>query len=307
MRLGKRIFLFIFINFLVTLTLSIFLSLLGVKPYLNAYGLDIPSLMIFCLIWGMGGAFISLALSRKIAKWMMHIQIIDPHRANGVHLKLVQMVEQISRASGLPTIPEVGIFDSIEMNAFATGPSQRRSLVAVSTGLLNRMNESEIEAVLSHEITHISNGDMVTMTLIQGIVNAFVMFLARVLAYAFSTIGRGNDRRNSFLSFYILTFLFECLFMILGSMVVAFFSRQREFRADLGGAKLSSQEKMIAALTRLKSNGVNDQQRRNKEARAALNAMMISRPNKFGLLRLFSTHPSLDERIERLKKIDQPI
>ena len=301
MRFAKRIILFIAINFLVVMTLSIVLTVLGVKPYLTSYGLNIPSLMTFCLIWGMGGALISLALSRKIAKWLMRIQIIDPAQATGVHLQLVQMVERLSRNSGLAVVPEVGVFNSPDMNAFATGPSQRRSLVAVSTGLIERMDESEVEAVLGHEITHISNGDMVTMTLIQGIVNAFVMFLARILAYALSSLGRGGNRRGSFMSFYLMTFAFEILFMILGSMVVAFFSRRREFRADQGGAMLSSKEKMIAALERLKTAKSSPEVAKKKDSRAALNAMMISRPGKLGLLRLFSTHPPLDERIARLR------
>jgi len=291
MRFAKRIILFIVINFLVVMTLSIVLTVLGVKPYLTSYGLNIPSLMIFCLIWGMGGALISLALSKKIAKWLMRIQIIDPAQATGAQTQLIQMVERLSRDSGLAAVPEVGIFNSPDMNAFATGPSQKRALVAVSTGLLERMDESEVEAVLGHEITHISNGDMVTMTLIQGIVNAFVMFLARILAYAFSTLGRGNNRRGSFMSFYLMTFVFEILFMILGSMIVAFFSRRREFRADQGGAMLSSKEKMIAALERLKTAKASPEFAAAKDSRAALSAMMISRPGKLGLLRLFSTHP----------------
>lgn len=303
MRLAKRIFLFLLINFLVVMTLSIVLSVLGVKPYLTSYGLDIRSLMIFCLIWGMGGALISLALSRKMAKWLMRVQIIDPARATGAQLALTTTVARLARNAGLSAIPEVGIFNSLEPNAFATGPSQKRALVAVSTGLLERMSDSEIEAVLGHEITHISNGDMVTMTLIQGIVNAFVMFLARILAYALSALGRGDNRRGSFMSFYLLTFVFEFLFMILGSMVVAFFSRRREFRADLGGAMLSSKDKMIGALERLKSFSKVSEKAPQQNSQAAINAMMISRPNKLGLLRLFSTHPPLDERINHLRNL----
>jgi len=303
MQFAKRIILFLAINFLVVITLSIVLSILGVKPYLTSYGLDLKSLMFFCLIWGIGGALISLALSRKIAKWLMKIQIIDPMSATGDGAKLVQMVERLSRDSGLAAAPEVGIFNSPDMNAFATGPTQRRTLVAVSSGLLQRMDDGEVEAVLGHEITHISNGDMVTMTLIQGIVNAFVMFLARVLAYAFSMAGRGNNRRSSFMSFYLMTFVFECLFMILGSIVVSFFSRHREFRADQGGAMLSSKEKMIAALERLKMGKSSLETSLKKDSKAALNAMMISRPCRLGFLRLFSTHPPLDERIARLKAL----
>ncbi|WP_420422233.1 protease HtpX [Simkania sp.] len=301
MKFAKRIFLFLIINFLVVMTISTVLSVLGVKPYLNAYGLDIRSLLIFCVIWGMGGALISLALSRKMAKWLMRVQIIDPTRATGAHLALTSTVERLSRSAGLSAIPEVGIFNSPQPNAFATGPSQKRALVAVSTGLLEKMSDSEVEAVLGHEITHISNGDMVTMTLIQGIVNVFVMFLARILAYALSMLGRGDNRRGSFMSFYLLTFVFEILFMILGSMVVAFFSRKREFRADLGGAALSSKDKMIGALERLKSFSKEARRVPEQNSQAAINAMMISRPSKLGLLRLFATHPPLDERIQHLR------
>ncbi|CCB89677.1 protease HtpX [Simkania negevensis] len=302
MRFVKRIFLFLIINFLVVMTISTVLSVLGVKPYLNSYGLDIRSLMIFCVIWGMGGALISLALSRKMAKWLMRVQVIDPTRATGADLALTTTVERLARNAGLSASPEVGIFHSSEPNAFATGPSQKRALVAVSTGLLDKMSDSEIEAVLGHEITHISNGDMVTMTLIQGIVNAFVMFLARILAYALSALGRGDNRRGSFMSFYLLTFVFEILFMILGSMVVAFFSRRREFRADLGGAMLSSKDKMIGALERLKSFSKEGRRNPEQNSQAAINAMMISRPSKLGLLRLFATHPPLDERIKHLRE-----
>jgi len=304
MRFAKRIFLFLAINFLVIITLSTVLSLLGVRPYLTSHGLNLQALMIFCLLWGIGGALISLALSRKIAKWLMKIRIIDKAHPIGNDAKLVRMIERLSRDSGLAGVPEVGIFNSPDMNAFATGPCAKRSLVAVSSGLLEKMSEGELEAVLAHEISHISNGDMVTMTLIQGIVNAFVIFLARILAYAIAMTGRGNNRRGgSFISFYLLTFAFEFLFMIVGSMVVAFFSRRREFRADRGGALLSGKENMIAALERLKMAKSNLESSTQKDPRTALNAMMISRPNRLGLLRLFSTHPPLDERIAELKTL----
>lgn len=298
MRFVKRIFLFLVINFLVVLALSVVLSVLGVRPYLSENGLNVNALLIFCLIWGMGGALISLVLSRKMAKWMMRIELIDPRHATGAKLKLLEMVERMSRDSGLAAIPEVGIFESPEVNAFATGPTQKRALVAVSTGLLQKMEEGELEAVLGHEITHIANGDMVTMTLIQGIVNAFVMFLARILAYALTLASQERGRRKGgYMSFYLMTFVFEFLFMILGSMVIAGFSRWREFRADRGGAMLSSREKMIAALTRLKTVAPFPE----TNGRTAMNALMISRPSKMGFLRLFATHPPLEDRIMRLK------
>ena len=292
----KRIFLFLAVNFIVILTISAICSLFNIKPYLNAYGLDYQALLVFCLIWGMGGALISLALSRKMAQWLMRVKVIDPVNARGLELKLVATVERLARNSGLACIPAVGIFSSSTLNAFATGPSKKRALVAVSSGLLKEMDEKELEAVLGHEISHIASGDMVTMTLIQGVVNAFVMFLARALAFALSSLGgRGNSRNNrSFGHFYVLTFVFELLFMVVGSMVVAFFSRLREYRADRGSASLVGKEKMIAALQKLE---------KGKEASLSksMNAFMISMPSRRGLLHLFATHPPSQARIARLK------
>jgi len=291
----KRIFLFLAINCLVVLTISVVLSLLNVKPYLTAHGLDLRALLIFCLIWGMVGALISLLLSRKIAKWLMHVQLID---GRGSHAKLYQMVEKLARDAGLSTTPEVGIFSSPEMNAFATGASKRRSLVAVSTALLAQMNEHELHAVLGHEISHIANGDMVTMTLIQGVVNAFVMFLARVAAFAISSMGRGGrNSRSSYSSYYLTTFLFEILFMIMGSVVIASFSRRREFRADRGAAILSRREHMIAALEKLRA------AKMQRSKRSSMSAMMIMMPNRMGFSRLFATHPSIEARIKKLKEL----
>ena len=289
----RRIALFLLINFLIVITISIVLSLLGVQPYLTPYGLDIKALLIFCLIWGICGALISLALSRKIAKWLMRIQLVDQ---KGPYASLYQAVEKLSKKAKLPSVPEVGIFESSQMNAFATGPTKKRSLVAVSTGLMQKMNSEELEAVLAHEITHIANGDMVTMTLIQGVVNAFVMFLARLLAYAISFAGRSNERRSSYGTFYILTILFEIVFMILGTMVVGYFSRQREFRADRGGALLTQPGSMIGALELLKRTQA-------LPKKSSISALMISMPSKKGLFRLFATHPPLEERIKRLEKM----
>jgi heat shock protein HtpX len=197
-------------------------------------------------------------------------------------------------------MPEVGIYESPELNAFATGPTKSRALVAVSTGLLNRMNSAEIEGVLGHEVTHIANGDMVTMTLLQGVVNAFVMFLARVLAFAAATALRGDrdDRRGSDFSypiFYITQFVLEIVFMIIGSMIVAWFSRYREYRADAGGARLAGRESMIQALEALRrAYDLND-----PSAQPAIQAMKISGGKSF--LQLFSSHPPLEERIARLR------
>ncbi|MBM3201079.1 MAG: protease HtpX [Chlamydiae bacterium] len=289
----KRIFLFIAMNALVITTISIVLSVLNVRPYLNAYGVDYVSLLIFCGVWGITGAFISLLLSKQMAKWMMHIEIVSSHD------KLYKMVEELSRKAGLSHVPEVGIFTSQDMNAFATGPTQKHSLVAVSTALLHKMPEDELRAVLGHEVAHIANGDMVTMTLLQGVVNAFVMFLARVLAFAFSGLGKDRDSRSgSYLSFSIFTMLFEVVFMILGAIVIASFSRYREFKADKGSADLIGKRAMIAALERL-----GKQRESIQEVKAeSLRAMMISQPGKRGLLSLFATHPPIEERIAHLER-----
>lgn len=294
----KRIGLFLAVNALVVLTISIILNVLGVKPYITAYGLDYESLIIFCLIWGMGGAFISLGLSRMMAKWTMGVKLVDPNSADPQMRELVQMVHELSRAAHLPAMPEVGVYDSPEINAFATGPSKSRSLVAVSTGLLNRMRPAEIKGVIGHEVAHIANGDMVTMTLVQGVVNAFVMFLARVIAFAL-TMNRGEsseERQGTPASFYIVQFVLEMVFMVMGSVVVAWFSRYREFRADTGGARLAGRENMIQALEGLKRTFENV----DPSAQPAFASLKISsRPGRF--TKLFSTHPPLEERINKLR------
>jgi heat shock protein HtpX len=299
MAIAKRVFLFLALNFLVILMITIVLNIFNIRPYLTAYGLNTGSLLIFCAIWGMGGALISLALSRVMAKWLMGVQVIDPETRDPELHKLVETVHALCRRAGVP-IPEVGIYRSNEPNAFATGPTQSRSLVAVSTGLLNRMNEQELKGVLAHEVTHIANGDMVTMTLLQGVINAFVMFLARVLAYVVSGFGRNREsgQGGSDMSFMLLTYLFEIVFMLLGSLVVAAYSRFREFRADAGGARLAGKDAMISALQQLRVL----QEIRNPKENPAMAAFKISHPAKKGLLSLFASHPPLEERIERLQK-----
>ncbi len=294
----KRVFLFLLINFFVILTISSILSIFNIQPYLTANGLDLKSLIIFCSIWGMGGAFISLQLSRKIAKWMLGVKLINMDKPNTQERFLIRAIEHLSKQAGLLNTPQIGIFNSNTMNAFATGPSKKRSLVAVSTGLLNHMDPSEIEAVLAHEITHISNGDMVTMTLIQGVVNVFVMFFARIFSYALTMTMRGHNQRSSFISYYLMTFLFEIIFMVLGSIIVSWFSRWREFRADHGAAMLTSKEKMIQALKTLETFS-QDQVPLNK--RNPVHTMMISNVRAKGASRLFSSHPPLALRIRRLQ------
>ncbi len=297
--MAKRIFLFIALNAVVLITISLILNLLNVKPYLTQHGLDYNSLMIFCFVWGMGGAFISLGLSRIMAKWMMGVQVIDPDRCSGRERELVNMVHSLAKNAGLGTMPQVGIYNSNEVNAFATGPSRSRSLVAVSSGLLNRMNSAEVDAVLAHEVSHVANGDMVTMTLLQGVVNAFVMFFARVLAFAVTRMGRQRDDNSveSPFLYTMLVFVFEIVFMILGSIVIATYSRFREYRADAGGARLVGRDNMIRALQALKNTVEVKDPRKDQPA---FQAFKISNPS--GILRLFASHPPLDERIARLAK-----
>jgi heat shock protein HtpX len=299
----KRVFLFILTNILVVATISILLSVFGVTHYIEragrGYGLNLQSLLIYCLIWGFVGAFISLALSKVMAKWMMGLEVIDPRRASGIEAQLVMTVHRLARQAGLTTMPDVAIYESQEVNAFATGPSRSSSLVAVSTGLLHSMSWEEVEGVLGHEVAHIANGDMVTMTLLQGVVNAFVMFLSRVLAFAVSTaLSRSDDEENAFprMLNMILTMVFDIVFTLLGSMVVAAFSRYREYRADAGGARLAGKHKMIAALDRLRRT----HELVDNSTAPAMASMKIS--NKGGFLALFSTHPPLEDRIRRLQQ-----
>jgi heat shock protein HtpX len=299
----KRIVLFLAVNALVVLTISLVLNILGVGPYMSANGIDFSQLAAFCLVWGMGGAFISLAMSRMMAKWMMGVKVIDPQTRDPELSQLVQTVHALSRSAGLPAMPEVGIYDSPEVNAFATGPTKSRALVAVSTGLLRRMSRGDVEGVLGHEVAHIANGDMVTMTLIQGVINAFVMFLARVVAFFIAQALRSNrDDREGTMSLglqYSIQFVLEIVFMIVGSMIVAWFSRWREFRADAGGARLAGREKMIGALQALQRT-IELSDIDHHQGATAIQTLKIS-SRRGGFLRLFSTHPPLDERIARLQ------
>ncbi len=294
----KRIFLFIAVNILVVLTISITLNLLGVRPYLDANGIDYMSLLIFCGCFGFIGAFVSLGLSRIMAKMMMGVKVIDPSRpGSAAERDLLSVVHRLAQKAGLPALPEVGIYESPEVNAFATGPTKSRSLVAVSTGLLHRMDSTAVEGVLAHEITHVANGDMVTMTLLQGIVNTFVMFFARVAAWGVTqAMSSKDDRGPSPMIQYFMVFAFEIVLSLLGSVLVAAYSRRREFRADQGGAWLAGREKMVHALESLKATiGVVDSRT------AAVESMKISGKTG-GLMALLASHPDLDVRIARLRQ-----
>jgi heat shock protein HtpX len=294
----KRIFLFLLTNILVIAMISFVTSALGLGPYLTQYGINYQSLAVFCAIWGMGGAFISLLLSKQMAKWSMGVQVIPERTQGGAEGELLRVVARLAQAAGLPKTPEVGVYNSPEVNAFATGPSKGNALVAVSSGLLRNMERGELEGVLGHEIAHVANGDMVTMTLIQGVVNAFTMFFARIVGFAVANAMRGenDDRRPNYFVQQMLVWVFDILFGLLGSIVVLWFSRQREFRADRGGAQYAGREKMIGALRRLQS--THDMVANDNQAVAALK--IAGKPK--GFVALFMSHPPLEQRIERLQR-----
>ena len=291
--MGKRIFLFIVTNLAIVLTLSIVVSLLGLNQGITADGLNIGALAMFCLVWGMAGSFISLQMSRWIAKRATGVKLVDGRTGRPELDSLYATVERLTRQANLP-MPEVGVYESPEVNAFATGPSKSRSLVAVSSGLLRSMRQEEVEGVLAHEVAHIANGDMVTMTLLQGVINAFVMFAARVIAHFMTRTG--DDRGGSGGGMYFLTVMvLQIVFGILGSLITSWFSRQREFRADHGGATLAGRDRMLAALRRLAAN------RELVDTRhEGLATMKINGAGRWMVF--FSTHPPIEVRIAALEK-----
>ena len=289
----KRIVLFLATNLAIVLVLSLTLRLLGVEPYLTQQGLNLGSLLIFAAVFGMGGSFISLAISKWTAKRMTGAQVIETP-ATSTELWLVETVRRQARAAGIG-MPEVAIYDSPDINAFATGMSRNSALVAVSAGLLQHMSRDEAEAVLGHEISHVANGDMVTLALIQGVVNTFVIFLSRVIGHAVDRIVFKSERAHG-PAFFITYIIAELVLGVLASIIVMWFSRRREFRADRGGAELAGRESMIAALQKLK---LAQEQPHLPEKMAAFG---ISGGQGFGLKRLFMSHPPLDERIAALKQ-----
>ena len=251
----------------------------------------------------MGGAFISLALSRIMAKWLMGVKIIDLNTYDPKQRNIIQLVHHYARKSGLAILPQVGVYESSQVNAFATGPTRNRSLVAVSSGLMAQLDQDEIEGVIAHEISHIVNGDMVTMTLIQGIVNAFVIFFARIIAFSISAF---VDERMRFTVHIVTIIVFEILFSVLGMVVVSWFSRWREYRADAGSSNLAGKDKMIKALRKidlLTQKTMKPMKQRRSTSAQSIETLQISglTRNKGGLLALLSTHPPIEKRIEAIK------
>jgi heat shock protein HtpX len=290
--MGKRIFFFLLTNVLVLVTISMILGFTGAGNYIKANGIDFGALLVFSAIVGFCGSFISLAMSRWMAKKMMGVRVINPDGAiSGMERDIVEKVHRLSRAAGLTVMPEVGIYDSPEVNAFATGPSKKRSLVAVSSGLLYEMDDAAIEGVIAHEVAHIANGDMVTMTLLQGVMNTFVVFLSRIVAYIAS---RFVKEELAPIVHFIAVIVFQIAFSILGSLVVLAYSRYREYHADKGGADLAGKDKMIHALQSLKAYSARI---KGEDEATAISTLKINGKRKS---LLFSTHPDIDERIQRL-------
>ena len=291
--MGKRIFLFLITNLAIVVMLSVIMAFLGVGRYVGPDGIDTGALAVFALVWGMGGAFLSLQMSRFIAKKATGVRLVDGRTGQDELDWLYSTVARLTQQASLP-MPEVGLYESPEVNAFATGPSKRRSLVAVSSGLLRSMRRDEVEGVLAHEVAHIGNGDMVTMTLLQGVINAFVIFFARLIAFAM----RSSDSRSSYGSSYLVIIVLEIVLGIFGSLITAWFSRHREFRADGGGAALAGRERMLGALRRLAANRELVETQHQALATLKINGTR-------GWMVFFSTHPPLEARIAALERFQQ--
>jgi len=294
----KRVFLYVATNLAILVVLGITLRLLGVERYFEAQGggLNLPALLVFAAVFGFGGSFISLLISKWTARHMTGARVIEQPR-DATEAWLVQTVRRQARQAGIG-MPEVAIYDAPDINAFATGASRNRALVAVSTGLLRQMSRDEAEAVLGHEVSHIANGDMVTLALIQGVVNTFVIFLSRVIGHLVDRVVFKSERGHG-PAFWITAIVAELVLGILASAIVMWFSRRREFRADAGGAALAGRAKMIAALQRLQASAG---QAHLPDQMAAFG---IAGAMGRGLRRLFMTHPPLGERIAVLQRQDQ--
>ena len=287
----QRIVLFLATNMAIVLVLSVTMRLLGVEPYLNANGLNLGSLLITAAIMGFGGSFISLAISKWSVKRSMGVQVIDSP-VNATEVWLLETIRKYATQAGIK-MPEVGVYDAPDVNAFATGMTRNSSLIAVSTGLLRQLTREEAEAVLGHEVSHAANGDMVTLALIQGVVNTFVMFLSRVIGYLVDKVVFKTERGNG-PAFFVTMIAAELVLGVLASIIVMWFSRRREFIADKGGADLAGRRNMIAALERL--NGLHPQPLPDRMA-----AFGIAGGGADGFKRLFMTHPPLEERIAALR------
>jgi heat shock protein HtpX len=298
-------FFFGLVNIFVMLTVSILASIISYF----VFGTATPStgympLLLMSCVWGTGGAFISLMISKFMAKKTMGLQMIDPQTARGQERELVDTVHRLARAAQLPAMPEVAIYQSPDVNAFATGPSKSNSLVAVSTGLLNTMDRDQVEGVLGHEVAHIANGDMVILTLVQGVVNSFVIFFSRILASVVAGSSNSEGRRGGGTEF-MLIMLFQTIFGLLGNMVVCYFSRLREFRADRGGANFAGRNKMISALQALQAQSARRLNPATEAEPDSYAVAKISNRRTGGFLALFSTHPALELRIEKLQQAQQ--
>jgi len=287
----KRIFLFIATNIAVIAVMSIVLSLLGVDRFLTSAGLNLPMLLVFSLVVGFTGSIFSLLISKPMAKWSTGAQVIDTP-SNSSEFWLLDTVKRLSDRAGI-AMPEVAVYEG-EPNAFATGAFKNSALVAVSTGLLQGMTKDEVEAVLGHEIAHVANGDMVTMTLIQGVVNTFVVFLSRVVGFAVDRALSRDNNSGPGIGYMVTVIVCQIVFGIAASLIVAWFSRYREYRADAGSAQLlGSPQPMIKALARLGS------AEPNSSLPQSMAAMGIS--DKPGFLELFSSHPPIEDRISALR------
>jgi len=289
----KRILLFLATNLAVVFVLSVAMKVLGIDQYIAAQGSSAFGLLVFAAVFGFGGALISLAMSKWSAKRMMGVRLIDQPRDN-IERWLVDTVRRQSEEAGIG-MPEVGIFDSPDPNAFATGANKNKALVAVSTGLIQRMRKEEVEAVLGHEVGHVANGDMVTLTLIQGVVNTFVIFLARIIGNFIDKAVFKNENGGG-IGYFVVVIVCEILLGILASVIVMWFSRKREFRADAAGALLASPQAMVGALEALKRT----QQPEGLPQQMAAFGINSGAPS--GFKRFFMSHPPLDERIDALKR-----
>jgi heat shock protein HtpX len=290
-----RIGLFLLTNLAVIVLASITLSLLGVSHYLEASGgLNLTSLLIFCAVFGMAGSMVSLFLSKPMAKWSTGTQVLEQPRSEGERW-LVSTVEALAREAGI-RMPEVGVFQSPQPNAFATGWNRNDALVAVSTGLLQHMSRDEVRAVLAHEIGHVANGDMVTLALIQGVVNTFVMFFARIIGYTVDRVVFKNEQGHG-IGFFAVTIVAEIVLGFLAMAIVMWFSRFREYRADAAGARLAGRGNMVAALERLKAGS-----QMHNALPETMTAFGINSGLREGIAQLFSSHPPLDDRIEALRR-----